>query len=314
MNFKQNPNWTIHSHHHHFTWNREIPAVLSIAPGDIVSVDVTEASAGLLTKNSTAKRILDEKPGETNPVTGPIYVDGAQPGDILTIDFLEFHPTDWGWTGVFPDFGLLKKDFPGPNLHIWKITEDGSNLSSFGKWAKVPLNPFVGTIGVAPKKKGDHPIIPPSYYGGNLDVKHLVAGSRLHLPVNVKGALLSIGDTHAAQGDGEVCGTAIECSMNVVVKVDLVKNPKHNWPRIQLANHAQREARDLEITLGVNRSLKVAAQESLSRMIDLVSTKTGMSPEEAYMLCSVAGDLRISEIVNEPNFVVSFQLPFDIFE
>lgn len=313
MNLQSNPKWTIHNHHHHFTWNRKIKPVLTIAPGDEVAVEVTEASAGLLNKNSTADRILDEKPGETNPVTGPIYIDGAEPGDIVTIDFLEFHPTDWGWTGVFPDFGLLKNQFTGPNLHIWKISKDGSNVSSFGKWARVPLNPFVGTIGVAPKKTGDHPIIPPSYYGGNLDVKHLVAGSRLHLPVNVAGGLLSIGDTHAAQGDGEVCGTAIECSMDVVVKIDLIKNAKHKWPRIQLASSKARSIKDLEITLGINRSLKRAAQDSLSRMIDLVTDKTGMSPEDAYMLCSVAGDLRISEIVNDPNYVVSFQLPFDIF-
>ena len=135
-----------------------------------------------------------------------MFVKGARPGDVLAVEILELRPRDWGWTAIIPGFGLLADDFPDPWLRISEV-DAAARRVRFGDPVPLPFEPFPGTIGVAPPEPGEHSVVPPRW-GGNLDIKHLRAGTTLLLPVGVDGALFSVGDTHAAMGDGEVCGTA----------------------------------------------------------------------------------------------------------
>jgi acetamidase/formamidase len=181
----------------------------------------------------------------------------------------------------------------------------------FGPGGKVQLQPFAGTVGVAPAEPGLHSIVPPRRVGGNMDVRDLIAGAELYLPIEVPGALFSVGDTHAAQGDGEVCGTAIESPMRIALKFDLVKGANLAYPRFTTAGPVSRhfDGRGYEVTTGIGPDLMAGARAAVCGMIDLLSGRYGMAPVEAYMLCSVCADLRISSIVDVPNWVVSMYFP-----
>jgi acetamidase/formamidase len=244
-------------------------------------------------------------------VAGPIFVDGAGPGDVLKATLLSFNPSGWGWTANIPGFGLLADEFRDPAIHLW--TYDAATLAPalYGRWAKVPLKPFTGTIGLAPAAPGLHSIVPPRRVGGNMDVRDISQGTELFLPVEVAGALFSVGDTHAAQGDGEVCGTAIESPMKVAIKFDLVKQTPLTYPRFTTPGPVSRhlDAKGYEVTTGIGPDLMEAARAAVRSMVDLLSKQQGMPAVDAYMLCSVCGDLRISEIVDAPNWTVSFYFP-----
>jgi acetamidase/formamidase len=251
-----------------------------------------------------------------NPVAGPVYVDGAEPGDILKVTVLSFAPSGWGWTANIPGFGLLAEDFTEPALHLWRYDERTLASCAFGSWGKVPLKPFAGTIGVAPAEAGCHSIVPPRRVGGNMDLRDIASGSELHLPVEVAGALFSVGDTHAAQGDGEVCGTALESPMRVALRFDLVKRSPLAFPRLITAGPVTRhlDERGYVVTTGIGPDLMVAARDAVRSMLDWLTRGTGMPAVDAYMLCSVCGDLRISEIVDVPNWTVSFYFPRIVLE
>lgn len=305
---------TIHRHRCHHAWDKSISPVLTVAPGETVTFDITDASSGQITPDSTAGVFDDYDSARVNPVTGPVRVDGAEPGDVLVVRLESYAPSGWGWTANIPGFGLLAEDFPGAALLHWHYAPDGSAPLLFGDHARIPLAPFAGTIGLAPAAPGPHSIIPPRRVGGNMDVRDLVAGSVLYLPVEVVGALLSIGDTHAAQGDGEVCGTAIESPMQLTATIELVKNQALAMPRIDRpAPCAVGEAGRVWITTGIGPDLHEAARASVRGMIDLLARERGLAPLDAYMLASVAGDLKISQIVDAPNWTVSFQMPQAIF-
>lgn len=305
---------TIHHHHCHYAWDNARPPILTAAPGETITFDIRDASAGQVTPESTAQVFANYDAGRVNPVTGPVYVDGAEPGDILVVRFESYAPSGWGWTANIPSFGLLAEDFPDAALLHWTYAADGSTPLLFGSVAEIPLQPFAGTIGVAPAASGSHSIIPPRRIGGNMDIRDLVAGSVLYLPVEVPGALLSIGDTHAAQGDGEVCGTAIESPMSVTVTVDVLKGQSFAMPFVH------RPARLLDtagghywVTSGIGPDLHEAARVAVREMIVLLMRTHGLAPVDAYMLCSVAGDLKISQIVDVPNWTVTFHLADAIF-
>ena len=169
---------------------------------------------------------------------------------------------------------------------------------------------------MAPAEPGLHSVVPPRRVGGNLDIRDLAAGTTLYLPVEVAGGLFSIGDTHAAQGDGEVCGTAIESPMNATVTLDLVKQANLETPHFTtpgpVTNHL--DVKGYEVTTGIGTDLMTGARDAVRRMVDWLGKTQGMSAVDAYMLCSVCGDLRISEIVDQPNWVVSFYFPRIVFE
>jgi len=302
---------TIHGAHHHFGWDHSIPPVLTVAPGTTIEFECLDASGGQLTKDSTLADVGGLDFGKVNPVTGPVFIDGAEPGDAVKVTIHEFKPSGFGWTANIPGFGLLAEQFTEPALHIW--TYDAGSLAPalYGPGGKVPLKPYAGTIGLAPAEPGLHSVVPPRRVGGNMDIRDLAAGTELYLPVEVAGALFSIGDTHAAQGDGEVCGTAIESPMNVVLTLDLVKGAKLKMPRFTTPGPVSRhlDEKGYEVTTGVGSDLFAGAQAAVSQMVDLLAARHGLAPVDAYMLCSVCGDLRISEIVDQPNWIVSFYFP-----
>lgn len=307
---------TLHSHEHHFGWDRSNAAVRMVAPGDTVTIETVDSSGGQLNGSSTVADLAKLDFGRVNPVTGPIHVDGAAPGDALKVTLLGFQPSGWGWTGLIPGFGLLADQFPHPALHIWKYEGGSTAPLAFGKIARIPLRPFAGTLGLAPAEHGHHSVVPPRRVGGNMDFRDLTAGAELYLPVEVEGGLFSLGDTHAAQGDGEVCGTAIESPMVVTLKLDLIKQADMAFPRAYLPPSSLRldNAKGYDATTGIGPDLMAGARAAVSAMVDLLSARHGISSSEAYMLCSVSGDLRISEIVDMPNWIVSFHMPRAIFD
>jgi acetamidase/formamidase len=307
---------TIHKDHIHHGWNNAFPPVLTIAPGASIEFETADASSGQLNAKSTAEDLKKLDLGRVNPVTGPVFIDGAKPGDALKVTVLSFKPSGWGWTGNIPGFGLLADQFPDARLHHWHYDKACALPAMYGPGGRVPLRPFTGTIGVAPAAPGLHSVIPPRNVGGNMDVRDIAQGTELYLPVEVDGALFSVGDTHAAQGDGEVCGTAIESPIDVALRFELVKGANLRMPRYvtpgPVTDHFDKKG--YEVTTGIGPDLMTGARTALSEMIELLSSRFGYAPVDAYMLCSVCGDLRISSIVDVPNWVVSFYFPRIVLE
>ena len=302
---------TIHQHQHHIGWDNTIKPILKIGSGEVVELLCKDSSCGQITPDWTAADIPRLDFSKVNPTLGPIEVDGAVPGDAVKITLLGFKPCGWGWTANIPGFGLLADQFKEPALHIWKYDPGSLAPAMFGSIAKVPLKPFAGTIGLAPAEPGLHSVVPPRRVGGNMDIRDLALGAELYLPVEVKGGLLSIGDTHAAQGDGEVCGTAIESQLDVTVKIELVKQANLAFPRFRTPGPVTRhlDEKGYDVTTGIGTDLLQGARAAVSGMVDLLTRRHKIGATEAYMLCSVCGDLRISEIVDMPNWVVSFYFP-----
>ncbi|MFC3058990.1 acetamidase/formamidase family protein [Paenirhodobacter populi] len=314
-------NYTIHGAQHHFGWDNSFVPVERVAPGSTILFHCHDSSAGQLGPSSKLADVAALDFGKINPVSGPIFVDGAEPGDALKVTIDSFAPQavagrGWGWTANIPGFGLLADQFTDPSLIVWDFDPATLAPALWSSQAKIPLKPFAGTIGCAPAEPGHHSVVPPRRVGGNLDIRDLAAGTTLYLPVEVAGALFSVGDTHAAQGDGEVCGTAIESPMDVVLKLDLVKGANLKLPRFTtpgpVTTHL--DAKGYEVTTGIGPDLMSGARDAVAGMVDLLTATHGMSAVEAYMLCSTCGDLRISEIVDMPNWVVSFYFPRAVFE
>jgi len=226
-----------------------------------------------------------------HPLTGPIYVNGAEPGDSLVVRIgqIEFlHP--YGVIGFLPGGGTLPAEFPYAYLKLVRF-DPGDRTATFTPGVKVPLQPFFGSIGVAPPTlSGRVSSGPPGFHVGNLDIKEVGAGATVYLPVHVQGALLSIGDGHAAQGDGEVSGTAIETSLASTLQITLRKTRPLRYARIETATHM--------ITVGLDVDLDEAARIATREMIEYLVTEKGMSRDDAYVLCSAAVDLRVSQTVD----------------
>jgi acetamidase/formamidase len=293
-----------------YVWDNAIEPVLEVEPGADVELHVRDASDEQIGPDSGVDAVAGLDFAHVNPVSGPVFVKGARPGDVLEVEILELRPRDWGWTAIIPGFGLLADEFPDPWLRISRVEEVAGRVR-FSERVTLPFEPFPGTIGVALPEPGPHSIVPPSAWGGNLDVKHLRVGTTLHLPVGVDGALLSVGDTHAAMGDGEVCGTAVEAAMDIVVRLGVRRDrpipaPQYTLPAGQLA---RTEAGSHHVTTGVGPDLMEAARAATRAMIDHLGERHGLERQEAYALCSVACDLRIHEVVDAPNWVVGLFLP-----
>ncbi|HEU0027321.1 MAG TPA: acetamidase/formamidase family protein [Ktedonobacterales bacterium] len=295
-----------------FAWDNSIAPIASVPSGGVIEFDLLDASGGQLGPDSTVESIGALDFARVDQVNGPIYVEGAEPGDTLQIELLDLQPANWGWTAIIPGFGLLADEFPEPAIKVWSLTD---GWGEFKAGIRIPLDPFCGEIGLAPAAAGPHSTIPPYRHGGNMDTKHLTRGATLYLPVEVPGALYSMGDGHAAQGDGEVCGTAIETPMRATVRLTVRKDLKVDEPQFitagpltQRTNTGQWYAAD-----GIAPDLREAAHKAIRHMIAHLQTHYGLSREEAYMLCSVAVDLKISEIVDAPNWIVTAFLPLSIF-
>lgn len=307
---------TIHRAHIHHGWDNSFAPRLRIAPGESIEFETVDASSGQLNRASTAADLAKLDLARVNPVTGPVYIEGAQPGDALKVTVLSFKPSGWGWTGNIPGFGLLTDQFPDAHLHHWNYDPVGATSVMYGPGGRVPLRPMCGTIGVAPAAPGLHSIIPPRNVGGNMDIRDIAEGVELYLPVEVDGAIFSVGDTHAVQGDGEVCGTAIESPIAVALKFELIKGARLRSPRFTTPGPATNhfDTKGYEVTTGIGPDLMANARAAVSEMVELLSRRFGYSPIDAYMLCSVCADLRISSIVDVPNWVVSMYFPRVVLE
>ena len=301
---------TIHERQHHHVWDRDLAPELEVEDGASVEFGVVDASGRQLTAASTADDLAAIDFARVNPVSGPVFVRGARPGDVLEVEVLELAMTGWGWTAIIPGFGLLADEFPDPWLKHWALTP-GARFATFADGVDVPLAPFPGTIGLAPPTPGPHGTVPPHAWGGNLDIKHLTAGTKLLLPVGVEGGLFSVGDTHAAQGDGEVCGTAIESPMRIALRFRVRRDIELRCPAFETFGAAPGDLATPGsfVTTGVAHDLMVATREAVWAMIDRLIATTRLDANEAYALCSVAVDLRIHEVVDAPNWVVGAWLP-----
>jgi len=298
----------IASGHAHVTWNRAHAPAVVVDDGATVRLEVANASGGQFGRDATAESVAHLDFARVNPVTGPVLVRGAEPGDALAVEVLAIDLDTWGWTANIPGFGLLADRFTAPHL---RISEVGAQRAEMLPGLRIPVVPFVGTIGLAPAAPGDHPIVPPGPQGGNMDIRHVTPGATLYLPVAVPGALLSLGDTHAAQGDGEVCGTAIETSSVVTLRLHLLKQRRLRSPLLETHPRSRRQGPALATT-GIGPDLMAAAREATLGMVEEIARRTGLDEVDAYLLASVAGDLKISEIVDQPNWVVSMHLGLDI--
>lgn len=300
----------------HFGWDNSLEPALVIDPGSVIEVDTLDAGGGQLDRNSSLEDVSNFDFSKVNPAFGPVYVKGAEPGDALKISVLDLKLAGWGWTANIPGFGLLADQFTEPALHIWDFDPSCKKPAVFKPGGKVPLKPFPGIMGNALPDPGCHSVVNPRMYGGNMDTRDMGVGTEILIPIGVQGALFSCGDGHAAQGDGEICGTAIEAPMAMTLKLDLVKNAKLRYPqfstKIPVTRHF--DASGYDVTMAMGEDLMQCAKDCVSDMVSKIAAEHNMAPVDAYMLASVCADLRISEIVDAPNWIISCYFPRVIFE
>jgi acetamidase/formamidase len=285
-------------------YDARLKPVLRIASGDSVRVETMLAGglerlklAGVPdaeipdSLKEVERSVTDRGPG-VHPLTGPIYVQGAEPGDVLEVRILGFEFLHrYGVTGFRPLSGTLPDEFPYARFTRIPI-DPAAGTAEFRPGVNLKLSPFWGSIGVAPPS-----VIrrlssgPPGWHGGNLDNKELVAGSTLYLPVQVSGALISMGDGHALQGDGEVTLTALETSLRGTVQIFVRKGKRIRWPRAETATHF--------ITMGLHPDLNEAARMATREMIEFLVSEKGLTRDEAYTFCSLAVDLRVTQLVDD---------------
>ena len=297
----------------HFAWDVGHEPVLAIDSGDTVVVWTRDVSDNQIGPDSDTSVIANLDWDRVYPLAGPIAVNGAQPGDTLAVEILDIHTQGWGWSAILPGLGLLADDFPDAYLRIFDLSH--GDVVYMREDIAIPLTPFFGTMGVCPAGASAVPVMPPGTFGGNMDTRQLVAGSTLFLPVQVENALFSVGDAHGCQGDGEVCVTGLESPMFASLRFTLEKGrslpspqyrtPAPLTPRVDTAPFYG--------TTGVGPDLFVCAQHSIRAMVDHISTTYGLSAEDAYLLSSLCVDLRISEIVDAGQYVVSAHLPEMVF-
>lgn len=349
----------------HNRWHPDIPPVLHCQPGDDVVMETRDAIDGAITPDSTVEDLVKIDLNLAHPLTGPVYVEGAEPGDVLVAEILEITPTSFGFTLQLPGLGFLQDEFPDPYLVKWDL-DHGWATSKDLPGVRLPGAPFMGVVGLAPShelmrhisaREQDLPrrdgfallpepagavttepiiarqglrTIPPRENGGNIDIEQLTAGTRLLLPVWVDGALFSAGDAHFAQGDGQTCGAAIEMAATLRVRFDLRKGqatrrgvrtlaferdgddlrPELQSPRRFFATTGISAARHGE---NGSENLALAARNALLTMIDHLGYEYGYTRQQAYAICSVAVDLKVSDVAGIPNLLVSAFLPLDIF-
>jgi len=290
----------------HSVWDRSLTPRLRIQSGDEVAFECVDASGGQVKPGMTSEQFLTIDRMRIHALTGPVWIEAAEPGDVLQIDVLSTRHADWGWSSILPGLGFLKERFREPYLFHWEL--DGEATSSLAP-AVVPVRPFLGVMGVARADDGSFRTRPPGPFGGNLDVRELCAGSRLYLPVFNHGALFSCGDGHAAQGDGEVCINGIECPLDVTLRFKLHKQQPLSSPIVEASEVAAHDSTaNAWVVVETGTDIADAARAATNRMIDLLVRRWGFIDVHAYILCSVALKLRLSQVVNEPVYTVSAAL------
>jgi acetamidase/formamidase len=299
------PDFVLTKDQTHTKFSRLIEPVVRVPSGSVIEAFTHEATGGQVTPTSTVEDAAQIDWDWIHTLTGPVYVEGAQPGDVLAVRLIELEPADWGWMDIDPNFGFLVGEFNTPVLKIFKLDKE-KNEVEFAEGIRIPLKPFAGVMGVAPDTDELLNTIPPRANGGNLDDPNLVAGTTVYFPVFAKGGLFSIGDTHAVQGHGEVSGTAMESPMRIVYEIRVIKGGRS-------IAEPQYETDDYYATTGFATTLDEAAKKATRYMIDYLVENKGLSREQAYMLASLAGDLKIAETVDVPHMLVTMHLPKHIF-
>jgi len=290
----------------HSVWNRDLAARLEVFSGDVVHFECQDASGAQVTPASTVEDFLGIDRNRIHALTGPVAIHGAEPGDVLEVKILEVRHQGWGWTSIIPGLGFLDERFTEPYLFHWEL--DGDLTGSLAP-ALLPLRPFCGVMGVAPPSPGEFRTRPPGPFGGNMDVRDLRTGSTLYLPVFTPGALFSTGDAHAAQGDGEVCINGIECPANATLRFTLHKQQILAAPLIEAAPLPPTPDLGAWTVVESDTDALLAAQRATSRMVDLLVDLWDLSPNHAYILCSVAMDLRLAQVVNRPMTTIAASIP-----
>ena len=298
------PDFTLTADQTHNKFSRRIPPVLTVPSGSVIEAFTEEASDRQFQLGAGIDAILNLDFGPIHPLTGPVYVEDAQPGDILAVTLHKIELGEWGWTAIAPGFGFLSEDFPDAAVKTFSLGKDATSIN-FSNGINIPLRPFPGVMGVAPATDSLLSTIPPRENGGNMDDPNLVEGTTVYFPVLVEGALFSIGDTHAVQGLGEVSGTAVEAPMRIVYELNLIKGGR----RIQ---EPQYETDKYYAVTGFATTIDEAAKKATRYMIDYLVAEHGLTPEEAYMLCSLAGDLKIAEVVDVPHVLVTMHMSKEV--
>lgn len=296
----------------HAFWDNSYPARIEIDPGDTVVFECREAVDGQVTPESGHDAVSNLDFSRIHPLTGPIFIKGAHPGDVLEVDILKMEHKGWGWNGHLPGFGLLADDFDYPYVQHWRLEGDSCFFRDNDK-VEIPFEPFCGVMGVAPREEGRLTTIPPRFNGGNIDIRGLTIGAKLFIPVMVEGALFSTADCHSAQGDGEVTGTGIETPMTVTLGFNVRSDL--SLSELQFTTPSPLTKTDSQgyfCTTAHGEDLYVNSRNAVRYMIDWLVANHGLSRSQAYCLCSVAGDLKISEIVDAPNWIVSFYMPLSV--
>ena len=307
---------TIHSGHRHYGWDNSFPPVVTVAPGTTLRFECFDAGNGHFRPGSTAADVATLDFSKVNPVTGPVFIDGAEPGDALKVTIGDFEPSGTGWTANIPGFGLLADQFPEPALHLWSYDAGGAAPALYGPGARIPIKPFAGTIGVAPAEPGLHSVVPPRRVGGNMDIRDLNRG-RGALPAGRGGGRAVLGRRHPCRPgrrrglrhrDRERDGRHADLRPRQGRRTSPSRASRRRGP---VTRHI--DGAGYDVTTGIGPDLMESARAAVSGMIDLIAAREGMAAVDAYMLCSVAGDLRISCIVDAPNWLVSFYMPRQVF-
>lgn len=317
INRPRAPDVSLHHGQFHLGWDNSTPPQAEVIPGQAFELELRDCFDGQLPVDAAPADVEALDLSRANPLTGPVRVHGVEVGTSIGIEVVEVEPAEVGWTTIIPGFGLLADEFGEP--HVVTTRRHGDRLS-FGAIAELPAGPFIGTLGVMPGESGVHSVIPPRRVGGNLDCRELRRGAILWLPVEQHGGLISAGDAHMSQGDGEVCGTAIETAARVVLRVTQHHGPALDGPQLELApeatprDRAAAGSRHRRMTMGVGPSLFEGARDATRAMIDLLGRETGLDPADGYALCSVSADLRIIEVVDAPNWVVGLEMDLGVID
>ena len=290
-------------------WDNAYEPVLTVASGDIVHFDLLKAGNGQVLEDSQIENVAWDFDTIYN-LAGPVAIEGAKAGDTLDVEILSLTPGPWGWTAIIPELGLLPQDFPDPYLKIWDLRNGAT--TTLGSKVKLPIRPFLGTMGVALDEAGAFSPFPPHKGGGNMDNRHLMPGATLSLPIWCDGGLFSCGDAHGGQGDGEVCVSAIECDMKATLRLSVRKTTSVG-PSFHVPAAAQPAPEDYHGTMGLHSDLFEAARVAVRGMIAWIVDEHGLTREDAYVLASVAGDLHIHEIVDAGVWNVGMTLPLGVF-
>ena len=298
------PDFTLTAENTHNRFSRLIPPVLTVPDGSVVEAYTNDATGGQFNLHSTLEDDARLDMDRVHDLTGPIYVEGAEPGDVLAIEMLDLEPGDWGWTSLGPDYGFLAGEHDRHQFKTYELDKE-NNRFQFSKNISIPMRPFAGVMGVAPDTDSMLVTFPPRANGGNMDDPFITKGVTLYLPVFVEGALFSIGDPHAVQGLGEVVGTAVECPMRIRFRLSVKKDMDIEEP--------QYESGDFYATTGYGETIDEAAKKATRFMIQHLIDTYDLGWEDAYMLCSLVGDLHIAEVVDLPNMLVTMHIPKSIF-